>query len=97
MDSMIWMIVTPANNSPIYRTTLEHDGGRATRLRSVPTSDRVNKSLLWARAEDQPHFPTELEFRLLQIEKKPDPSLSVSSSCWPQPNRMDIDIFSHPE
>ena len=38
MDSMIWMIVTPADNSPIYRTTLEHDGGRATRLRSVPTS-----------------------------------------------------------
>ena len=26
MDSMIWMIVTPADNSPIYRTTLEHDG-----------------------------------------------------------------------
>ena len=42
----------------------------------------VNKSLLWARAEDQPHFPTKLQFllRLLEIEKKLLPSLSVSSS-----------------
>ena len=40
----------------------------------------VNKSLLWARAEDQPHFPTKLQFRLLEIEKKLPPSLSLSSS-----------------
>ena len=81
MASMIWMILTPVN-PPIYWTTVEHDRGRATRLRSVPTSGRVNKSLLWARAEDQPQFPTKLQFllRLLETEKKLLPSLSVSSS-----------------
>ena len=80
MDSMIWMIVTPADNSPIYRTTVEHDGGRATRLRSVPTSDRVNKSLLWARAQDQTHFPTKLHSSFSRDQEAAPSSLSVSSS-----------------